>query len=180
MKHSPYEYWIVDEPELTAEEREKLVNHLSTCNHCRQILSGWEISKKTLEHPIPVHPTPGFTNRWQITLARKINLEKVRRYRLSMVWGVMLVSTGSLTYAITSCAFIPILTNIFSAIIRSIIAITNGLSAFGLWVNKIPRSVPFAAGFIFFGLSNALFLAVLLLLWNLKNRKKAAYEITLD
>lgn len=180
MNHLPYEGWILDEPELTNKEKESFANHLLTCKHCRQLKVGWEISKNCLNHPNTVLPASGFTNRWQKTLVRRINTEKVRRYRLSMFGVLMLIFTTSLIYTIASGSFLQILANFFSAIIRSIIAITNGLSSFGLWINKIPRTIPIAAGFIFLGLSTALMLAVVFLLWNLKNRKKSVYEITMD
>ena len=102
MKHSQYKHWILDESVLKPEERKMLKEHLAVCKDCRQLKAGWEASQKMLVKPVLAAPAPGFTDRWQSTLARKIRTEKVRRYRLAVTGFVLLGFVASLVYMIAS------------------------------------------------------------------------------
>ncbi|MDP2966618.1 MAG: hypothetical protein Q8N39_11400 [Pelolinea sp.] len=180
MKHLPYENWILDEPKLSREEVKSLAYHLASCKQCNQLKSGWETSKLVLTQAKLIAPVPGFSARWQKTLIKKCNTEKVRRYRITLFGLLMLAFSASLIYIVASGSFMQILANFFNSIIQTIIAVTNGLSTLGVWINKLPTVVPLAAGFIFFGLVNAFLMAAVFLFWNLKNRKTLVNETTMD
>ena len=180
MKHLPYENWILDKPKLTREEIKSLTDHLAVCKQCSLLKSGWEASKVLLTQTKLIAPAPGFTARWQNTLIRKCKTEKVRRYRITLFGLLILAFSASLTYMVASGTFMQILANFFNSIIQMIIALTNGLSTLGLWVNKLPTAVPLAAGFLFFGLVNTFLMSAVFLFWNLKNRKKLVHETSMD
>ena len=180
MKHLPFENWILDEPALTKEEAKKLEQHLAVCKHCCQLQSGWEASKLFLIHPKISTPIPGFTDRWQKTFVRKCNIEKVRRYRLSMFGLIMLSVLLSAAYLVASGSFLQILANSLNTLMHTFMSITNGLASLRSWINQLPFEVPLTAGFIFFGLMNAFLMSAAFLLWNLKNRKKLVNETPLD
>ena len=180
MKHLPYENWILDEPKLTYEEVKSLTGHLAACKQCNQLKFGWETSKLVLTQAKLIAPVPGFSARWQKTLIKKRNTEKVHRYRITLFGLLMLAFSASLTYMVASGSFLQILANFFNSIIQTIIAITNGLSNLGIWINKLPTAVPLAAVFLFFGLVNAFLMAAIFLFWNLKNRKTLVHETSMD
>ena len=180
MKHLPFENWILDEPALTKEEAKILEQHLSVCKQCCQLQSGWEASKLFLIHPKTSAPIPGFTDRWQKTLVRKCNIEKVRRYRLSMFGLIVLSVLLSAIYLVASGSFMQILANSLTTLMHTFMSITNGLSSLRVWINHLPFAVPLTAGFIFFGLINAFLMAAVFLLWNLKNKKKLVHKTPFD
>ena len=180
MKHSQYKHWILDESVLKPEERKMLKEHLAVCKDCRQLKAGWEASQKMLVKPVLAAPAPGFTDRWQSTLARKIRTEKVRRYRLAVTGFVLLGFVASLVYMIASGSFLHVLADSFNSLTHLLIAITNGLSTLGVWLGRLPIAVPIAVGFILFGLMTAFLMTMAFALWNINNRKRLAYETASD
>lgn len=180
MKHSQFKHWILDESDLKPEERNMLKEHLSGCRDCRQLKTGWEVSQKALAKPVLAAPAPGFADRWQSTLTRKIRIEKVRRHRLAVSGLVLLGFFVSLVYMIASGSFLNVLADSFNSLTHLLIAITNGLSTIGVWLGRLPVAVPIAAGFILFGLMTAFLMTMAFTLWNINNRKKFAHETASD
>ena len=180
MKHSQYKHWILGESDLKPEERKLLKEHLSTCSECRQLKVGWNASRKMLLKPVQMTPEPGFAMRWQGTLARKMRIEKIRRYRLAIAGLVFGGFIATLTYIIASGSFLQVLANSFNSISKLIFGITNGLSAIGFWLRRVPLAVPLTAGFILFGLLTAFLMTMAFTLWNINNRKKLAHETVND
>jgi anti-sigma factor RsiW len=176
MKHLQFRHWILDDIVLKPEERKILKEHLAGCRECRQLEAGWEASRKMLVKPVLTAPLPGFADRWQSTLDRKIRTEKVRRYRLTVSGFVLLGFVASLVYMIASGSFLHVLADSFNSLTHFLIAITNGLSTLGLWLGRLPIAVPIAAGFILFGLLTAFLMTMAFALWNINNRKKLAHE----
>ena len=177
MKHSQYKDWILDESALNPDERKMLAAHLDGCRECRQLKAGWEASRKMLLNPVMASPAPGFAVRWQVTLARKIRVERIRQHRLTVAGLIVAGFLASLVYMAASGSFLHILADSFNALTGLLIAITNGLSTLGFWLSRLPLAVPLAAGFILFGLLTAFLLTMAFALWNIRNRKKLAHEI---
>jgi len=180
MNHKQYEIWILDEPELTAEQKARLKRHLSTCPKCHRLKTSWHVSKKMVKQTAMKTPVAGFAMRWQALAEKKCRAEKVRRYRLTLFSLLMLAFAASLTYMIVSGSILQMFANLFNAILRMIIGITNGLSTLGYWLGRLPIAVPLTIGFIFFGLINAFIMMGLFTLWNLKQRKPQTNEIRID
>jgi hypothetical protein len=180
MKHFPYENWILDEPILSHEEMQSLAQHLEDCEQCTELMVGWEASKVLLTQAKMTAPAPGFTERWLNTIIKKCSAEKVRRYRITSFSIFMLTLAASLAYMVASGSFMQILANFLNSVVQTIIAITSSLATLGLWINRLPATIPLAAGFIFFGLINAFLMAAIFLIWNLKNRKTPKHETSSD
>jgi len=176
MKHSQFKGWILDQSTLKPEERKMLEVHLEGCRECRQLSAGWEASRKVLLKPVMASPAPGFSARWQATLARKSRVEKIRRHRLTIAGLILAGFLASLVYMAASGSFLHILADSFNALTSLIIAITHGLSTLGLWLGRLPLAVPIAAGFILFGLLTAFLMTAAFALWNIRSRKKLAHE----
>jgi len=180
MKHSQFEHWILDDIALSVDQGKSLEAHLTGCKECRQLKTGWDASRNLLTTAILASPAPGFTIRWQDTIARKYRLEKVRRFRLTLAGLLMLAFAASLTYMVASGSFLHILANFFTSIAQLVIAITNGLSTLGYWISRMPLAVTLTAGFMLFGMLTAFILTTAFTLWNVNNRKQLAHEIVSD
>ncbi len=83
MRHQPFESWIVDELELTPEQRASLQAHLLTCEQCRQFRNSWATVHKELVSAPVMAPAPGFSHRWQASLVeRRRQQQKLQERRL--------------------------------------------------------------------------------------------------
>jgi predicted anti-sigma-YlaC factor YlaD len=180
MNHKQFEKWILDEPQLNASQEKELKQHLAVCTECRRLQTGWQASKQLLSQTNARTPAPGFDQRWGEYVVKKRQIEKVRRYRLTLFSLLMIAFATSLTYMVASGSFMFMLADIFNAISNMIIGITRGLSSLGSWLYQMPVAVPISIGFIFFGLMNAFIMVGVFILWDLKQRKLQTNEIQAD
>ncbi len=180
MKHKQYESWILDEVPLTDAQQQELDAHLDVCESCRVLRRSWIASKQLITQSAMQVPALGFTDRWQITVRKKRQIEKVRRYRLTLFGLILLAFASSVIYILVSRSFMQMFANGFTMISEMVVGLTNGLSTIGYWLNHLPIAVPITAGFIFFGLINSFVIAGIFFLWNLKQRKLLSDEISVD
>lgn len=180
MKHKQYERWIFNEAFLTPIQQRKLDEHIKDCDHCRLLYINWIASKQLILHSIEHTPAPGFVERWQKKIILKRRNEKVRRHRLTIFGFLVLAFISSLIYMLVSRSFMHIFANGFNAVSEIFIWITNGLSVINIWFSRLPIAVPFAVGFLFFGMISALTLTLIFFLWNIKQRKLLQDEISMD
>jgi hypothetical protein len=176
MNHKQFEIWILDGVKLTLKRQKELNGHIAVCEECRSLQAGWTVSKNLLKNAAEKTPAPGFTSRWQETLVKKQRVEKIRGYRITLFGLLLLAFITSLVFLVASGSFEQMLASTFNSITQLLIGITNGLSSIGYWLRQLPVFVPLTAGFILFGLFNTFLLAIGFMLWNVKNRKKLAYE----
>jgi hypothetical protein len=180
MKHKLYENWILNEVPLEKQQLSQLNAHLESCESCRVLSKNWTASKKLIIQSIDQKPAPGFSNRWQEMIIIKEQVEKIRRFRLSMFGLLLLGFFTSIFYLIASGSFMELFANGFTMISKFAVNLTNGLSSLGYWLGRIPLAVPITAGFLFFGLINAFLMVGIFFLWNLKQRKFQTNEIHPD
>ena len=180
MNHKPFENWILDEARLDEGQKQELKTHLAVCPQCRQLETGWQASKELITQASEKTPQNGFKNRWLAVVEMKKQMEKVRRYRLTLFTLLVIAFASSLTYMISSGYFLHMLADIFNSISRVFMATTNGLSTLGTWLYQVPIAVPLTIGFILFGLFNAFIMVGLFTLWDIKQRKLQADEIQAD
>ena len=68
MNHQPYENMLLDDRQLTPDEKEKLAQHLEVCPQCTRL----EQSLRALDHEFKgaeiLAPAVGFSSRWQASL----------------------------------------------------------------------------------------------------------------
>lgn len=180
MKHRQFEEWILDEIDLSEDQKKELDLHLASCAGCQQLHRGWEKSKQMVLSSSLKTPAAGFTQRWQIFQEKKLNLEKVRRFRITLLGIVMLTFFGSLVYIIASGTFFQMIANVFTGFFQLGVDISHSLSNIGIFFSRLPTIVPISIGFIIFGMFNAFFITTLFTIWNVKNRKLQTDEISLD
>ena len=180
MKHKQYESWILDGAPLTEALQQKLDAHLEVCERCRVLRRSWIACKKLITQSTAQIPVPGFTERWQKTIIKKCRIEKVRRYRLTLFGLILLAFASSIIYMLVSGSFMQLFTNGFTMTSEIVMVVTHGLSTISYWLSRLPIAVPVTAGFIFFGMINAFLMVGIFFLWNLKQRKLLANEISME
>lgn len=180
MKHKQFEIWILTDQPLNPQEEAMLDVHLQTCRNCRTLNNGWQASKQLIRQGIQHHPAPGFSARWNKTVIRKKQIEKIRNYRLSVFLLIVLAFAGAVTYLVASGSVMQSLANSIAVIANLFIKLTNGLSSVGYWFQSLPIAIPIAIGFILFGFFSALMMAGIFFLWNLRRREFVANEIKID
>jgi predicted anti-sigma-YlaC factor YlaD len=180
MKYKQYERWILDEAPLTDAQQQELDTHLKVCESCRVLRRNWITSKQLIMQSAMQVPASGFTDRWQTTYIKKCQIEKVRRYRLTLFGLILLAFASSVIYMLVSGSFMQMFANGFTMISEMVMGLTNGLSTIGYWLSRLPIAVPITAGFIFFGLINSFVMVGIFFLWNLKQRKLLTNEISVD
>lgn len=180
MNHKQFKRWILDEPELSDSQKADLQTHLAACTECRQLDTGWQASRKLMEHTAAKTPEAGFNLRWQAYAEKKCQMKVVRRRRINMFLALVAIFLISLTYMIASGSFLHMLADIITGTASLLFSLTKGLSSLGYWLSHLPVVVPLTIGFIFFGLINAFILVGLFTIWNVKQRKPQKNEVKID
>jgi len=81
MNHQPFETWLLEDQQLSIEQKRELDTHLRTCLHCTALAD----TGLALRTPRMAAPAPGFTARFQKRLEAQRLAERRKR-----VWGVIL------------------------------------------------------------------------------------------
>jgi predicted anti-sigma-YlaC factor YlaD len=107
MSHLPYETWLLDETDLSPQDEAALQAHLQTCAQCRLVKTGWEAARSRLKSVRMVSPEPGFSQRFNATLAarraRQAHQRQIRLLILGLSLGVI-ASAGLLVFFIFSAS----------------------------------------------------------------------------
>ena len=90
MSHQPFENWILDQGELSTEERRALQAHLAACAQCQRLERRWGAVHQELRARRMVAPAAGFSQRWQNGLA-----ERRAREQRKQAWRIFGVLFGA-------------------------------------------------------------------------------------
>ena len=71
MNHQPYENWIFAESDLSGEQLKELEAHLNVCTDCQELRQGLRSATEFFRAAPSVAPVPGFSQRWQASLAER-------------------------------------------------------------------------------------------------------------
>lgn len=88
MSHQPFENWILDQGELSSEERRALQAHLTACAQCQRLERRWGAVHQELRARRMVAPPAGFAQRWQSGLTERRAREQ--RKQAWRIFGVLL------------------------------------------------------------------------------------------
>ena len=101
MSHQPYDTWLLNPEELTAQQAAELRAHLETCPECKQLNNAWGNVLGMIRSE-PVVPAPaGFAQRWKADLeARKAKkrAQQIRRTFFLMIAGIVVISLGFIAF----------------------------------------------------------------------------------
>lgn len=83
MNHRPFEDWLLADERLSSEQTRELQSHLRVCASCAALA---EVNL-ALRSAKTVSPKPGFTARWQLKLAERLQVQRKRQ----LLGGLILV-----------------------------------------------------------------------------------------
>jgi hypothetical protein len=173
MNHKPFKNWILDETQLSNQEKILLKNHLQICPECRQLRSAWQISKQEMTNACQLAPQPGFTQRWQTRLQYRMQYEKSKRTRRNLFMLVAIMVAASAIYMLQNNLFTAWIVSALSLTTSLFFGISKLLAQFNAALNQSPV--------LFYGLTLLTFGAILSLLtsfvflvWNLLRNKTQA------
>ncbi len=103
MGHQPFELWLLEENSLTVSQKHELAAHLSTCPECQKLHISLAAATGLVATAPLVSPSPGFTDRWRVTLAQRRALQHKRQTRLFFLSTILgaLVALGALIGVMT-------------------------------------------------------------------------------
>jgi hypothetical protein len=100
MGHKPFESWIVSEEPLSADEEQRLQEHIKSCESCHQLSVSWgEVQDFFLEIPME-QPPAGFTNRWQARLV-SLSEREIERKDKRTSWVFFAVTAGTAIFVLS-------------------------------------------------------------------------------
>ncbi|MGD2252463.1 MAG: zf-HC2 domain-containing protein [Anaerolineales bacterium] len=88
MRHSPFDVWLFDPQELTADQAHALQEHLQACPSCRALSAALVEVETSLQAEPEWASAPGFARRWQARLTESRS-ERKRRQAWAMVGGTV-------------------------------------------------------------------------------------------
>jgi hypothetical protein len=88
MDHRPFEDWLLNNKDLTGNERRQLNAHLQTCHSCTA-LAEVDLALKSVR---AVAPSAGFTDRFQVRLAARKKTLRLRNF-----WGFLILTLSVLS-----------------------------------------------------------------------------------
>ena len=83
MDHRPFEDWLLDNKDLTINEKRQLDDHLRTCHSCTA-LAEVDLALKSVR---VTAPATGFTDRFQVRLAARKKALRQRNF-----WGFLILT----------------------------------------------------------------------------------------
>jgi hypothetical protein len=129
MDHKPYESWLVADEALLPDQEISLQEHLETCETCRQLQKSWQEVEDIFEERILLRPNSGFTERWQLRLAKEFSLQSEKE-QLRSTWMFLAATTGTafLVLVIMSIRFFSTMQNPTEAFISGMTLVAGVLN----------------------------------------------------
>lgn len=102
FEHQQFEEWLLSAESITSVQSLALNEHLLTCEHCRELSTGWQGVEHRLKTAPVVSPSPGFTQRWQarLTEERLCRGNRQAKYFLAFSLGSAVVLLGVLVFLV--------------------------------------------------------------------------------
>jgi len=82
MGHQPFEHWLLEENSLTVSQKQELAAHLAACPECQALHLSLAAATGLVATAPLVSPSPGFTDRWKVTLTQRRAVQHKRQTRL--------------------------------------------------------------------------------------------------
>ncbi|MBE0698107.1 MAG: hypothetical protein IH586_14395 [Anaerolineaceae bacterium] len=144
MSHQPYETWILDQQNLSTDDRRSLQTHLDDCPQCLRLQYRWQMVRQELTYPRMVAPAPGFTQRWQTGLVeRKAREQRKQAWKIAglLLAAALIVLLVMATYTLATTSF----TDWLVAVV-GIVSSTTGLLNLGIhfvqnWLSSTPLAM---------------------------------------
>lgn len=156
MEHQPFETWILSPDRLDAQQESELQQHLLTCAECRRLQAGWQGARAELRAAHLAAPQPGFSQRFQSSLAARKAQQQMaaRRTLLFLLVGAVTLMLAMGVFLLFNTSTADILTGILSAGLTLLTSLHALQGILATWINLIPTSIaillwiPLSVGFV--------------------------------
>ena len=179
MNHQPYENWILDDIQITAEEQDSLNQHLKECPECYQLSRSWKKVHSQIK-ATPVKSAPaGFMHRWKADFVARQKEQERRQAR------TLLISLGSGAGAVIIALAVILLPD-FSLIsltvgfLTTLVKLFSGLES--LWsvaqnlIASAPKSVLIISGLLTAGWISLAIFAWGVSIWRITTKGAKSHE----
>ncbi|HEX2978683.1 MAG TPA: hypothetical protein VHO48_00315 [Anaerolineaceae bacterium] len=170
MEHLPFEHWILDDIPLDQAESRALAAHLESCAHCRQLHTGWQDTRSRMRTAGMAAPAPGFTSRWQNSLAERRALEQklqIRRTMLYLTLGALAIFTLLMIKTLANTSPIDWAVNLVSLILRAVSGLSSAQTFLSTWFSAVPLTIPLVIWVVLTSAFALLALGWLFTLWRI-------------
>ena len=170
MNHQPFENWILDEEDITKDQKIELAKHLETCSSCASLEKSWKSVRKGLKTAPEVNAPAGFSKRWQSNLSHR--KEQERQQRTIMI--VSFATTGIAILIALGYFFLPRVSpiSLIIGIFTSMIQITSSISQFWVFIANLIDTIP-AGLLLIMAISLSLLMSLTFVVWGM-----SIYRIT--
>jgi hypothetical protein len=144
MSHQPYEAWILDQATLSTEERRTLQAHIDGCQQCTRLQHRWQLVNQELRTRRMVSPAPGFSQRWQATLAeRKAQEQRKQAWKIAglLMGTALLILLFMTAYTIATTSPTDWLVSIVSMASSSTSLVNQGIHFINTWLANTPLAL---------------------------------------
>ena len=99
MNHQPFDAWIFQDNDFSAEQQQSLQAHLQACPACQERAFAWRSAQQIMRQAEAPVPAPGFSLRFQSRLAeRRLMLQRRQSWLMAGLGiGASLVFLGLMT-----------------------------------------------------------------------------------
>ncbi len=176
MKHKLFESWILDNPPITKAEQQQLREHLKNCPQCQKLQVAWVENQNLIKAAKVFSPQPGFSQRWQIKLYKRRELEKTRQVRRTLFILLLLMCMASLFFMLQNNLLVTWIVSAVSMIASLFINTTKALAGIGELLSETPVLL-YGFGFISLGAAAALLATSAFILWNILKKGNREHDI---
>lgn len=142
MNHHLFERWILDdEIKLSQDQMVELKHHLESCRDCQQLYQNWQAARTILTMSPTVSPLPGFTTRWQNSLAIRRAAQRkkqVRKIFLFFILGILITSLMLFLYTNTYLG----LSNVLVTMLKELVILSLSFAKITLIVRSLLNILP--------------------------------------
>jgi len=141
MNHQPFENWILDESQLSVEEKQELAHHLRDCPDCDRIAKGWSSVHRTIQASQMKSAPADFTGKWNASLARRKREQEKKQARTLVI---SLSSGASAVLLATTIYFFPdfSLISLTAGFISTLLSVSNSIGNFWSITIKLIQTIP--------------------------------------
>jgi hypothetical protein len=121
MNHQPYENLILDDLQITPQERDSLNQHLKECDECFKLSHSWNKVQTQLAST-PAKPAPeGFMRRWKVDFAARQSAQERRQARtllISLASGAFAVMIALAVILLPDFSFISLTVGFLTTVVK--------------------------------------------------------------
>ena len=165
MNHQPFEAWILEDQEITQDQKINLDQHLVGCSDCAKLARSWTAAKHEIKSSAVVSAPEGFSQRWQSSLEARRKLQERQQARIMLT---SLVSTALAIFITLGILLLPDISpiTVMVSFLSGLIKIVNSISQLWIFMSSFLRAAP-TSMLIGLGLALSIWISLTSLAWGI-------------